>query len=386
MKRIIIYLSILTMVLGITAFDCSSAELTGAKLYIQQKQFEKAKETLLKDVEKNPKSDEGYYLLGYLYGDEENFPEMLKAFDKSTAISPKFASAIDDYKKYAWQTNFNKGVAFFNHAVKSAKPDSMKLNFDSAVHCFKNSILCEPDSTVGYENMVAAYYNMNQTEEAVPALEKLIQIGKSPSAYAQLGQIYLMNGGKSIDAYRVSKNPADSIKSSELYAKAIDLLKAGIQKFPGDAEILVQLGNAYYASGEISVAISSFKILVEKLPANKDLRYAYGVVLLKGRQFPAAVEQLTQAVKMDDKNMDAVYNLAAAYINWGNDLREDAIKKESDDKGYLDKFQNAIPYLEQYLTVKPNETRVWLSLGQVYANLGKKDKAEEAFKKAEQYK
>jgi cytochrome c-type biogenesis protein CcmH/NrfG len=81
-----------------------------------------------------------------------------------------------------------------------------------------------------------------------------------------------------------------------------------------------------------------------------------------------------------------MYNLAAAYINWGNDLRDDAVKKESDDKAYLDKFKEAIPYLERYLTAKPNESRVWLSLGQVYANLGMKDKAEESFKKAEQYK
>ena len=47
MKKILVYLSILTMVMGITAFECSSAELTGAKLYLQQKQTDKAKETLL---------------------------------------------------------------------------------------------------------------------------------------------------------------------------------------------------------------------------------------------------------------------------------------------------------------------------------------------------
>jgi len=38
------------------------------------------------------------------------------------------------------------------------------------------------------------------------------------------------------------------------------------------------------------------------------------------------------------------------------------------------------------LEAKPTDSRVWYSLGQVYANMGQQAKAEDAFKKAEQYK
>jgi Flp pilus assembly protein TadD len=170
------------------------------------------------------------------------------------------------------------------------------------------------------------------------------------------------------------------------FSKAIDVLKKGESKFPTDSDILMQLGNAYYSRGELDVALSRFKGLVEKNPDNKDFRYAYGVVLMKGKNYPEAVNQLEEAVKMDGKNTDAIYNLAAAYINWGNLLRDAAIKAESDDKSYQEKFKSAVPYLEKYLEAKPTDARVWYSLGQVYANMGEKDKAEAAFKKAEQYK
>ena len=386
MKKAFIYLSLLGMVLGFMAFDCSSAELTGAKLYINQKQYAKAKESLLKDVQKNPKSDEGFYLLGYLYGEEGDVPNMIDAFNKSVAISPKFESQIKDYKKYTWQTSFNKGVGAFNVAVKTTKPDSMKIFFKKAIDLFNNAGLCEPDSTGAYENIVSAYLNMGDQEGAIPVLLKLTDMGKPAYSFAQLGQIYLINGSKMIDSYRASKNVADSAKAFEWYGKAIDVLKKGAAKYPSDSGILLQLGNAYYASDEIETAITSFKALAEKMPTNKDIRYAYGVVLLKGKQYQESVKELSEAVKMDEKNTDAIYNLAAAYINWGNDLREVAVKSESGDKSYLQKFEAAIPYLEQYLTIKPNESRVWTSLYQVYANLGKKEKAEEAFKKAEQYK
>lgn len=386
MKKALIYLSLLGMVLGFMAFDCSSAELTGAKLYINQKQYAKAKEALLKDVQKNPKSDEGYYLLGYLYGEEGDVPNMIDAFNKSVTISPKFEPQIKDYKKYTWQTSFNKGVGAFNAAVKSTKPDSMKIFFKKAIDLFNNAGLCEPDSTGAYENIVSAYLNMGDQDGAIPVLQKLTDMGKPAYSFAQLGQIYVINGTKIWESYKTSKNIADSAKAFEWYGKAIDVLKKGASKYPSDSGILIQLGNAYYLSGEIETAITSFKALSEKMPENKDIRYAYGVVLLKGKKYDLSVKELEQAVKMDEKNTDAIYNLAAAYINWGNELREKAVKSESGDKSYLEKFQAAIPSLEKYVELKPDEAKVWVSLYQVYANLGMKEKAEEAFKKAEQYK
>ena len=373
------------MFLGFTAFECASAELTGAKMYLQQKQYDKAKETLLKEVEKNPKSDEGWFLLGGLYSDEGNVPEMLNAFDKSLAISKKYELQIIDFKRYTWQTSFNKGVNFFNSAVKTTAPDSMNIFFEKAISQFNNSILCEPDSSIGYENIAASYLNMGKTDESIPVLQKLVDMGKPAFSFSRLGQIYLMKGANLMDSYYSGKNPSDSTNALEFYNKAISVLQKGRAAYPNDAEILLQLGNAYYSSNKLDIAEESFKSLSEKNPDNKQIKYAYGVVLLKSKKYEEATKVLAEVIAMDPENLDANYNLAAAYISWGNDLREIAIKKESDDKSYLEKFKATIPYLEKYVQVKP-EAKVFISLGQVYANLGMKDKAEEAFKKAEQYK
>ena len=386
MKKVLIGLSILSMVLGFTAFECASAELTGAKMYINQKQWEKAKETLLKEVEKNAKSDEGWFLLGGIYSEEGNITKMLEAFDKSLSISKKFEPQITDYRKYAWQTSFNKGVSFFNSAVKTTKPDSMKIFFENAIDQFNNSIACEPDSTIGYENVAASYLNMGKTDESIPVLEKLVSMGKPSFSFARLGQIYLLKGAALMDSYYSNKNASDSTMAIDWYNKAITVLEKGRIKFPTDAEILLQLGNAYYSSNKLDIAEESFKTLSEKNPSNKEMKYAYGVVLLKSKKYEQATQILTDVINMDPNNLDANYNLAAANIQWGNDLRDIAIKKESEDKAYLEKFKAAVPYLEKYLEVKPGETKVWVSLGQVYANLGMKEKAEEAFKKAEQFK
>ncbi|MBI5807772.1 MAG: tetratricopeptide repeat protein [Ignavibacteriales bacterium] len=386
MKKVFIYLSILTMVLGITAFECGSAELEGAKLYIRQKQYDKAKEVLLKEVAKNPASDEGWSMLGKLYSEEGNIPKMLEAFDKSLAVSKKFEVDIKEFKKYSWATSFNKGVSYFNSAIATTKQDSINIFFEKAVEQFNYSIMCEPDSTIGYENIAAAYLNMGKREEAVPVLEKLTKIGKPAYSFSRLGALYLTKGADLMDGYRKSKNKADSVDAFGWYNKAISVLETGRAKFPADADILLQLGNVYYSSDKIDVATASFKDLVEKNPSNKEMRYAYGVVLLKGRKYIEAASQLEQVVKMDASNIDACYNLAATYINWGNDLRDEALKKENNDKSYQEKFKLAAPLLEKYLSVKPNDARVWMSLGQVYAHLGMEDKSKAAFKKADEYK
>jgi tetratricopeptide (TPR) repeat protein len=386
MKKVLIGLSLLSMVLGFTAFDCSSAELTGAKLYINQKQYDKAKEALQKDVEKNPASDEGWWLLGYLDGEQGNFKDMFTAFDKSLAISKKFETQITEYKRWAWQSSFNKGVSFFNQAVKSPKPDSMKILFGKAVEQFVNSTICQPDSSIGYENAAAVYMNLNDYDGAIPYWEKLTKIGKPSNSFARLGQIYMVKGAGLMDTFKASKDKADSIKAADWYAKALIVLKSGNDKFPGDSDILLQLGNAYYISNQLDVAISSFKILVDKNPENKELKYALGVVLLKAQKYQESTAQLEAVLKMDANYTDALYNLSAAYINWGNDLRDVAVKKESTDKSYEDKFRLAVPLLEKYLTIKPNEPRIWISLGQVYALLGQAEKSSAAFKKADEYK
>ena len=67
------------MVLGMAAFQCSSTELTSARLYIQQKNYSKAIEVLEQEVAKNPKSVNSLMNLGILstyYGDYDKAREL----------------------------------------------------------------------------------------------------------------------------------------------------------------------------------------------------------------------------------------------------------------------------------------------------------------------
>jgi tetratricopeptide (TPR) repeat protein len=372
------------MVLSITAFQCASAELTGAKLYINQKQYDKAKEALLKEVQKNPASDEGWFLLGSIHGEEGNFSLMLDAFDNSLKASKKFEQQIKDSRQYYWATSFNKGVIYFNNATRSTAQDSINIFFDRAVEQFKNAILCEPDSTISYQNLAYAYLNQNKIDDAVVPLEQLTNIGTIPEAFSMLGQIYTEKGNVLMDTYKENKDKADSVKAFEWFDKAINVLVNGKAKFPTDSEILLRLSNVYIAANKLDVAMVAFREGIEREPNNQYYHYNYGVLLLNANKYEEAEAEFKRAIEIDPEYINAVYNLGVVYVRWASEMREKAEAAGEEDLSYQEKFKAAIPLMEKYLEKNPQEAVIWELMGKIYANLQMTEKSKEAFDKADQ--
>lgn len=375
MKKIFSVLMILSMAIGFSAFQCSSTELTSAKLYLQQKNYDKAIESLEKEVAKNPKSDEGFYLLGFVLGEQGNVKGMLENFKESSAISNKFETSITESKKYHWAQGFNKGVALFNRASKVGGTDSATVIFEKAIESFDSAIMCEPDSADAYKNLAFAYMNMGNQEAAIEPYKKVVEITKSAEAYAQLGELLIQKGVKQTE-------DGDKDAGMKSYEEAISVLEEGQKLHPADGNILLLLSNGYIAAGKLEVAKKAFKTGVEKEPDNKFYRYNYGSLLLNANEYAEAAEHLSKAVELDGDYENAIYNLAVTYVKWGAGIRE----ADPETETFKEKYELALPLLEQYLTINEEEGAIWDLLGKVYANLGMGDKSKEAFEKADLYK
>ena len=378
--------------MAFTGFECSSTELTSAKLYIQQKNLPKALEALQKEVEKNPKSDEGYYLMGYVYGEKEQIPEMISAFDKSLAVSKKFEKQITDQRKFHWANFFNKGVGLYNKGANAQNQDTAKIFYEKSISTFNYAIMLQPDSADSYKNLSYVYLSAQRYDEAVQPLEKLISLKKVPEGFRFLGEILYNKGVNGMAKYNSSKVAADSIAAMENYNKAVNILEEGRKNFPNDADILLLLSNSYIGANKISVAIDAFKTGVEKDPKNKFYRYNYGVLLLGSNDFPGSVEQFSKALEVDPEYENAIYNLAVSYVKWGvsiskeiDDKKLDPNSAEYKEKAAVvkEKFNAAIPNMEKVVKLKPDNAQMWDLLGKVYANVGMNDKAEAAYKKAD---
>ena len=380
------FVLIIALLFGIAfmGFQCSSTELTSARLYIQQKNFDKALEVLQEEVAKNPKSDEGYYLMGYVYGEKGEMDKMIESFDQSLAISNKFSKEITESRSYHWANSFNKGVNLFQRGNKTADADSSKMFFEMSVNEYQNAIMMQPDSAETYRNLAFVYLTMGKNEESVEPLQKLVDLEKSEDGYQYLGEVYYTLASNKMIDFRNDGNPQDSIEAVEMYDKAIEVLEDGRKLYPENADMLVALSNSYIGANKIDVAMEAFKEGVKKEPDNKFYRYNYGVLLLGAEMFEDAETQFLKAIEIDSEYENAIYNLAVTYVKWGTDLNAKAEEEGVISEDYKKKYEMALPYLEKVVEQDPDNGQIWELLGKVYSVLGMQEDAENAFKKADE--
>ncbi len=358
-------------------YQCGSTEITSAKLYIQQKNYDKAIEVLQKEITKNPKSDEGYYLLGYVQGEQGNFDEMVDSYDKSLAISKNFEKNINDSRKYFWAQAFNRGVSLYQRGVKSADPDSAKVFYDKSIADFKSALNIEPDSGDTYKNLAFVYLSKGDNEAAVEPLKQLIAREQALDGYKFLGEIYYVNG---TNLRAQEKNDEAKVE----FNKSIEVLEEGLKIYPDNAEMLVTLSTAYIGADRGNEAREKYKKLVEAKPDDKNIRYNYGVLLLGADDFEGAETQFKKAIELDPAYDNAIYNLGVTYLKWGTYLNKKADEEGKVNDEYKAKYQLALPYLEKAVQMSDANAQTWELLGKVYSVLGMQEDAANAFKKADE--
>ncbi|MCH7963171.1 MAG: tetratricopeptide repeat protein [Bacteroidetes bacterium] len=368
----------------LSGFQCSSTELTSARLYIQQKNFDKAIVVLKKDVANNPKSDEGWFLLGHTYGEVDDIESMIMSYDKSLAISSKFEKEINNSENFYWTNSFNSGVNLFQRANNTADEDSAKIFYDKSIDAFETAAKIQPDSADAYKNMAFVYMRSGRNELAIEPLQQLVDLKKELDGYRYLGEIYFTIGTSKSAEFSMSGNAIDSIEAAEYYDRAIFILEEGVAIYPTDGELTRILNSSYIETGRISEALESSKVLVEAKPDNEIYRYNYGVILLQTNDFPAAEEQFLKALEIDSDYENAAYNLGLTYVKWGSQLKEREEETEVYTDEDMEKYRQALPYLELIVESDAENAEIWELLGKVYGILSMQEEAMDAFNKADQ--
>lgn len=378
-----------------TAFQCSSPEMTSAKLYLQRKDTKKAAEQLQLEISKNPKNAEAYYLLGQIKYENQDYKGMKDAFTGSLAAGNVHEKEIKNFTMSAWAKNFNEGVEVLNNAIDDTTIDRSILSFEMAYYLL-------PESTMNVRNLGLAHYRRGNISEALSYLQKTFEKEKDDLSIRIIGRVYtdaasklknkyfeenseILEKAKNLNSVQVRMKsedlkyligqPTSTVvkdkkskreewaydaystkfiienglvaainKSIELtpdttllaqskqeFAKAVEILKVGISLYPEDSEISEMLMNAYIGSEKNIEARLLLEERVVKFPDSKYDHYNLGVYYLKDNDYPSSIKHFEAAIKIDSSFSAAVYNLAASYVNWGVAEQERLKKIKKDD-------------------------------------------------------
>ena len=117
--------------------------------------------------------------------------------------------------------------------------------------------------------------------------------------------------------------------------KQIAPLLSILKDDPKNLKALIELGNAYFDSGQVDKSIEAYSKALEINPKNADVRTDMGIMYRKKGNFDRAIEEFKKAAEDDPKHVNSRYNQGVVYLHDKGDIKaaikawEEYLKEET---------------------------------------------------------
>jgi tetratricopeptide (TPR) repeat protein len=329
---------------------CQTKEVTSAKVYIQQNNWEKAIEQLELATKNYPNDAEAWYLLGEGYGTQEEYEKMVNTFES------EITAAKDKY----WVNNFNSGVKAINNE-----------DLEGAINAFETAIMIEPERPEAYNNLAITYMRTEDTDKAMDTYERLIKVKpQDVKAMNDLARLYIQE---------------------KQYQNAVEVEKKALEIEPSNADAIYSLAMAYDYLGEKDKARAEYQKALEANPKDVDVLFNVARLYFMDGEYDQAIGLFKRVIEQNPDDYDSNLNVGNAFLTMADEYRKTLVEKERNEETITeeeadrlkDMYQQAIPYLEKALSIRDSDPNVWNNLGVAYVNVGNTEKGQEAFDKAE---
>ncbi len=290
-----------------------------------------------------------------------SLPEAYKSYEKTLELDAK-----KEYKDDLDKSLAIMGSQFLNEGVDKFKEKDYKnavSNFESSIDISKKYL--NKTDTLAIYNAALASEKDKDYVKAKKYYQQCIDMNYGGAkGYNFLSKIYL-----------TEKDTANSLVT----------LQAGRQKYPADANLLLDQLNIYLMSGRDKDALSIIDQAIALDPKNANLYSVKGNINDKAGNQPIAIESYKKAIELNPQYFDAYYNLGALLFNQGVEMVDKANKLPPSKQAEYDKmktqfdakFGEAKPYFEKAYELNPKDWSTLNSLKQLYSRLGQLDKAAE---------
>lgn len=355
------------LMMGAEGCQSSSKEMTSAKMYISQKEYNKALDMLDTEISKNPSNPEAYYMKGNILFDMNRFEEMAAAYRQGAVVgyTPQQKDVVNSRLQNAWGQTMNK-------AIDEMKKSEDETGYLKSADIFKKAIEILPDSVTAYYNKAIAYFNAKKYDDVRQTAKEYIAKSHETQEVVQLVVVTYYNEKKYDDAITYLNQFRNS-------------------NYVPQNWVLENIAQTYINADKAEQALASFLEAANASPSNEALQYNVGVLYLNSEKYEEAVKHFTNALDIKEDYTEARYNLGVTYLRMAKKRHaeiEDAYSKEKDrkkrdkiasDRSFLEFYKLALPHLEMVKDNREDDYAFWNVLGQVYTALGMNEKAKDAF-------
>jgi tetratricopeptide (TPR) repeat protein len=309
-----------------------------------------AKQRIAEQLRQNPRSVEGYNLLGIIYTSEGNYAQALDAFQQALGVDPKSARTRNNIGNvYVAQQNLALAEQEFRKVLQ-LEPSNSDANYNLGLVLLAKGAPAQaiayfqrvrPSNNATRLNLTRAYFGSGRNAEALKtAAEASSQSKEDVQLHFTLG--VLLAGEKQYKAAQAELEKANALS-------------------PDTFEILYNLGQIHLRNAEYDKAEFELGRALRRKPDSPETLYLLAQAYSEQKKSVDALDLLVRAHKLAPQNADITFLLARVSMT----------------QNY---FEDAIPLLESGLQLAPERADLRAALGESYFMSGKAEKAIDEFK------
>jgi len=300
----------------ITTFywSCTSAELTSARIYARDKEYDKEEEQLLLAMKgADSENPEVYFRMGSdIYANRGEWEKMNEMLNKAISLGEDIKipvgaenltvrEGVELIRGKYWAGFYNKGANAYNDAL-SGDLELKNSNLDKAIDLFSTAIQIFPTEGKTYKNLLFCYVQKEDQEGIDATLTEALKISpEDTDLLLTAGQLSLRDSA---------------------YERANEYLEHAFALAPHDVEVVKSLANNYFFLEEYEKAVDAYNRALYQEPDNSDLHYNLGLLYLRLADFVFAEEEFQFVIDANPDDWEAILLIAEAFR--GNERWEDA--------------------------------------------------------------
>lgn len=313
--------------------SCQSAELTSAKVYVQQNNYPSALEQLKIAMQKEPANAEVFYMAGKIYAEMDSFDQMNESFNRALELDSTLRKDIRAWRIEKRSETFEKGIRAGN-----------SKNWDKAIELTKTSLRIDPEFFDGWANLGYYYQQKNDYENAIFAYNRAYGLDSLNTSIAKQVAVDYFNSGR--------------------VPEAIAVLEKIVEKGKPDAMVYVYLSQMYTANNDPEKSDIMLNKAIELDPNNPELIFEAGLAKFFQKKYDDAIFYFKRVLELKPGDRDALYNLSISQFN-------------------AEKYDDAVASAELLVKNNPQDAPCWEQFGYCLMRAGQAEKGKSAISVSE---